>query len=425
MQFHIDSFFNPHLSAGADRIDAILTVTATRPDGATAAAKGTGRAIAFVIDRSGSMQTDGRIAAAKHAARVCINLLDDTTQFCVIAFNSEPNVLVSLCAATRENKDRAHRAVQHLAADGGTTFSSALLTARDELTRLDGGIRYALFLTDGENGAEDKPRLESAVGRCKGLFQCDGRGVGSDWTKADLTFIANTLIGNADIIPDAEMMETAFKEAITAALAKGVADVRLRLWSPRSVTVATVKQVSPEIVDLGALKVRRDDKTIEIETGAWAAESRDYHLTLTFAPGEIGDEMLACRPSVVYQDEGREVVVPGAVPVVATWTSDATLATRISPQVAHYTGQQELADSIREGLAARERGDVDQATKLLGNAAKIAATSGNDEVTRRLKHVVDIVDAPEGTVRLKTAVSRADELVLDMGGTRTVKRKVS
>jgi hypothetical protein len=111
--------------------------------------------------------------------------------------------------------------------------------------------------------------------------------------------------------------------------------------------------------------------------------------------------------------------------VIATWTSDATLATRISPQVAHYTGQQELADSIREGLAARERGDVDQATKLLGNAAKIAASSGNEEVTRRLKHVVDIVDAPQGTVRLKTAVSKADELVLDMGGTRTVKRKAS
>ena len=85
----------------------------------------------------------------------------------------------------------------------------------------------------------------------------------------------------------------------------------------------------------------------------------------------------------------------------------------------------ELADSIREGLAARERGDVDQATRLLGNAARIAATSGNEEVTRRLKHVVDIVDAPEGTVRLKMAVSKADELVLDMGGTRTVKRKVS
>jgi hypothetical protein len=219
------------------------------------------------------------------------------------------------------------------------------------------------------------------------------------------------------------MMEAAFREAIAAALAKGVADVRLRLWMPKTVTVATVKQVSPEIVDLAALAVHKDDKALDIPTGAWADESRDYQLTLTFAPGAIGDEMLACRPSLVYADGGRDVVVPGGAPVVATWTADDALTTRINPQVAHYTGQQELADSIREGLAARERGDIDQATKMLGKAAKIAADSGNEEVTRRLKHVVDIVDAPRGTIRLKTAVSRADELVLDMGGTRTVKRK--
>jgi hypothetical protein len=424
MQFKIESFFNPHLSAGADRIDAVLTVTASPGEGPAMNAGRGGRAVAFVIDRSGSMQNDGRIEAAKHAARICINLLDEAAWFCVIAFNHESRVVVPLSPATYENKEKAHREIRRLSGSGGTVFSAALLATREELLKLDEGLRYALFLTDGENDPKDKNDLGGAVQRCKGLFQCDGRGVGADWTKAGLTFIANTLLGNADIIPSPEMTEAAFREAITAALAKGVADVRLRLWSPRTVTMATIKQVSPEIIDLGPLKVRKDDKTVEVPTGAWAEESRDYHLTLTFAPGEIGDEMLACRPSVVYDIDGKEIVI-SAPPVVATWTSDATLATRISPQVAHYTGQQEIADSIREGLAARERGDIDQATKLLGNAAKIAASSGNEEVTRRLKHVVDIVDAPAGTVRLKTAVSRADELVLDMGGTRTVKRKVS
>jgi Mg-chelatase subunit ChlD len=90
MQFKIESYFNPHLGAGADRIDAILTVTATRGERPPVAIRGGRRAIAFIIDRSGSMQNDGRIEAAKHAAQVCINLLDENTQFCVIAFNHEP-----------------------------------------------------------------------------------------------------------------------------------------------------------------------------------------------------------------------------------------------------------------------------------------------------------------------------------------------
>ena len=199
MQFKIESFFNPHLSAGTDRIDAVLTVTALPAEGQAANARAGGRAIAFVIDRSGSMQDDGRIEAAKHAARVCINLLDEQTKFCVIAFNHEPRVLVPLSHATEQNKERAHREIKRLTADGGTVFSAALFATREQLTQLDRGIRYALFLTDGENDPKDHNYLGDVVNRCKGLFQCDGRGIGSDWTKADLTFIANTLLGNADI----------------------------------------------------------------------------------------------------------------------------------------------------------------------------------------------------------------------------------
>src|SRR5215470_1652085 len=126
MQFKIESFFNPHLSAGADRIDAVLNVTATPRDGPAVNVRAGGRAIAFVIDRSGSMQDDGRIEAAKHAARICINLLDEQTKFCVIAFNHEARVLVPLSAATHQNKERAHREVRRLTADGGTVFSAAL-----------------------------------------------------------------------------------------------------------------------------------------------------------------------------------------------------------------------------------------------------------------------------------------------------------
>lgn len=99
------------------------------------------------------------------------------------------------------------------------------------------------------------------------------------------------------------------------------------------------------------------------------------------------------------------------------------MTTRINPQVAHYTGQTELADSIREGLEAKERGDVDQATKLLGKAAKIAIATGNDDVTQRLKKVVDVIDEDQGTVRLKSNAGKAEILELDMGGTRTVRRR--
>jgi hypothetical protein len=169
-----------------------------------------------------------------------------------------------------------------------------------------------------------------------------------------------------------------------------------------------------------------DERNTDIPLGAWGVESRDYHVAFELTSQAEGEEMMACRPRIVYTKDGGEVVKDGQR-VVAAWTADESLTTRINAHVAHYTGQEELADSIREGLEAKARGDDEQATVLLGKAARIAIQSGNEEVTKRLKKVVDVIDAEKGTVRLRSAGSGAEkkaaDLELEMGGTRTVRRR--
>ena len=51
-------------------------------------------------------------------------------------------------------------------------------------------------------------------------------------------------------------------------------------------------------------------------------------------------------------------------------------STKIDRMVAHYTGQAELAQSIQEGLEARGRGDMEQATALLGEGRQDCARIG-------------------------------------------------
>ena len=87
--------------------------------------------------------------------------------------------------------------------------------------------------------------------------------------------------------------------------------------------------------------------------------------------------------------------------VKATWSNDSELTARIDQQVAHYTGQTELASMIQEGLAAKAAGDEATATTKLGRAVQLAAETGNDEATSKLRKVVDIEDEKDGTVRLK------------------------
>jgi len=96
-------------------------------------------------------------------------------------------------------------------------------------------------------------------------------------------------------------------------------------------------------------------------------------------------------------------------------------AARINPEVAHYTGQTELAEAIQEGLAAKAAGDEDTATTKLGRAVALAAQTGNEEATTRLRKVVDIDDEETGTVRLKRSIDKADEMALDTASTKTTR----
>jgi hypothetical protein len=131
-------------------------------------------------------------------------------------------------------------------------------------------------------------------------------------------------------------------------------------------------------------------------------------------PAAVGDVMLAGRVSLVLGDE-----ILGQGLVKATWTDDMVLSTRINPEVAHYTGQAELADVIQEGLAARKTGDLDTATAKLGRAVALATKSGNTDTAALLAKVVDIDDPVTGTVRLKAKVADVDAMTLDTRSTKT------
>ena len=415
MQFQVDTFFNPYLPAGTNRTDAVVTITA-QGEGTVAPSGGV---VGLILDVSGSMQGD-RMSAVKHATRKAVELLDEGAYFFIVAFSNYPTRVFGLAQATAANKAAADTQVRRLEAGGKTDMSLGLNMALEEFAKKPDAIRYALFLTDGKNDQEDEGPLEMALQKCEGVFQCDCRGVGTDWQPHQLRKIAGRLLGTAQIIAEPAGMEADFQSAIHGALGRAVGDVRLRLWTPKSAHILACKQMSPEIAVLTDRFTQVDGQTRDYPTGAWGSESRDYYVAVELSVGDVGDEMLGCRASVVHGPPGSEVKVTGA-PVVATWTDDEALSARINSQVAHYTGQEELAEAIQTGLEANARGDVDTATKMLGRAAKLAHDSGNEDTTRRLSKVVDIVDADGGTVRLKSKVNKADEMDLDLGSTRTAR----
>ncbi len=306
-------------------------------------------------------------------------------------------------------------AVRRFHADGGTamgtwlTLAGRLFDSTPSVTQ-----RHAILLTDGENQNETPAELTRAIEGVTGRFQCDCRGVGVAWKVEEVRRIGQALLGSVDIIPEPQQMEQAFAEMMQQSMSRGVADARLRVWAPQGAQVLFVRQVAPTVEDLTARSAPVNPLTSSYPTGAWGDESRDYHVSVRLAAKALGQEQLAARVQMALGD----YVVAQAL-VKARWTDDDGLSTRINPEVAHYTGQTELAEAIQDGLAAKASGDVELATSKLGRAVQLAAQTGNREATDRLRKVVDIENEDTGTVRLKRAVERADEMALDTASTKT------
>ena len=319
-----------------------------------------------------------------------------------------------LARADAETRAAAGHAIRACQPEGGTAIGSWLVTARERLVEHPDAIRNVILLTDGRNEHESDDDLLAAVASCDGVFQCDCRGVGVDWSVDQLRTIATALMGSVDIIAEPADMPADFAAITARAMAKRTADVTLRLWTPRGAETRFVKQVSPTIEDLTPRAVTVDERNADFATGAWGEEERDYHVGLLVPAQDVGEEMVAGRLIVLVDGE---VLVRSLIRAV--WTDDTAVSTRISPQVAHYTGQVELASSIADGLAARAAGDDRTAIARFARAAQLAEQSGHVDTLRLLAGVVDIVDASAGTVRLRDDVDAARSMALDTRSTRT------
>jgi uncharacterized protein YegL len=417
--FTAEVFQNPYLSQGATQVNAIMTIT-TSGEGATVAASMGQRLFGIICDTSGSMG-GAKMIAAKEAIVKIINLLPTDAAFFVVTGSSRAKLLVPLVNAVPENKMRAIAQVKEIAAGGGTLMSTWLQTALGEFTKMPQAICQALLLTDGQNDPNDEQNLIQVLSASEGKFQCDCRGVGTDWQVAELQKIATRLLGTTDIISSPDRIADDFQVILTKAMGKTVSDVSLRLWTPMGAKVLFCKQVSPEIVDVTSRAKVVNERIVDYPTGAWGGnESRDYHFCIQINAGNVGDEMLAGRASLITQANGQETKIVEAK-ILATWTEDESKTAKIDRRVAHYTGQAELAQSIQEGLEARAQGNIEVATVKLGKAVKLAHDSGNEATAKLLRSVVDVEDAAAGTVRIKRTVAKEDEMMLETRSTKTAR----
>ncbi|MFD3676506.1 VWA domain-containing protein [Streptomyces sp. NPDC058613] len=429
-RFTLEVYQNEFLPEGGRDVHAIVTATSTGGATATRASAPQGSAaVVIMVDCSGSMEyPPEKMRGAREATAAAVDTLRDGTSFAVIAGTHVAKEVYPgqgrLAVAGPATRAEAKEALRGLSSGGGTAIGTWLRLADGLLRQSAAVIRHGILLTDGRNEHEEPAVLRATLDACAGRFTCDARGVGTDWEVKEVTQIASALLGSADIVADPAHLAGDFTHMMENVMGKEVADVALRLWTPVGVEIQYVKQVAPAVQDLTDRRTEAGPRAGDYPTGSWGDESREYHVCVRVPSASVGQEMLAARATLVLPGTAGEPATVLAQGLVrAVWTDDLAASTAINPQVAHYTGQAELAQAIQQGLEARKLGDVDGATAKLGRAVQLASVSGNADTAKLLSKVVDVVDAVAGTVRLKARVTDADEMTLETRSTQTVRVK--
>ncbi|GAB7039034.1 MULTISPECIES: VWA domain-containing protein [Catenuloplanes] len=384
------------------------------------AAAGTGdlpeAAEVILVDSSGSMeQPPAKMSAARHAAAAAVDALRDGMRFAVVAGNDEARSIYprgGTAIADAATRAEAKAAIRHIIPGGGTAMGTWLAAARTLLAPHHAAVRHAILLTDGRNEHESRAALDAVLATCQGTFTCDARGIGVDWSPAELIRIASVLGGTAEAIRGERELVEDFTALAGGTGSKRVPQARLRIRTAAGVSLAELKQVFPVSADLTEHLRRVDARTVEAALGAWGvAEIREYSVRLTIGDaGELGEDFRVGTVEVVTGADGVRQGSPE--PIVVHRTEDPALSSEVNPSLGFYQIQAETGRAIQNLVELCQAGRYEEAEAAWAEADKLARLGGNDEAVRRLARIV--APTPDGRVALLRPPRAYDLLALEV-----------
>jgi hypothetical protein len=344
-----------YLPPDGNQVSAIATVTMTDLPPPRAVT----RAQVFLIDVSAAMD-ETWLAAAREAVAAALDRLRTGTLFAIIAGAETASMVYppgdQLTIADPRTLAEASRALGGLTAGAGRiAVGRWLRQARLLLQPYPEAIRQAQLLVAGISDDESTEDLAAGIAQCEGVFRCDCRGMGTNWSVSQLRRISSALLGTLDIVIDPRGLAADVAALTDSAMARTMADLRLRLRPAEWARVRFVRQVDPAVEDLTGRRTSPPGLATarDYPTGAWQpGESRDYHIGLEVTPGEPDVPMQACLVSAVLTDPSGTTRELAGEAIQVEWVAGPV---PMDPHVAHYTGQAELAQAIQDRLAEHQR----------------------------------------------------------------------
>ena len=239
--------------------------------------------VAFVIDRSGSMEGQ-KIALAKKAVQAAVATLRTGDRFAIVAYDDRVEVAIPATNATAEAKRHAAQALSAIDARGSTNLGEGWLRGCEQVASLadDRYISRVVLLTDGlaNQGIVDSEELRAHAGalRTRGVMTT-AIGLGEDFNEELLRSMSLSGGGNFYFVESAGQIADTIMSELQEALDVVARSVALAVRVPDG---ALVEALTEAIVE-------REGPYSRILLGdAVSDQEFEVVLRLNFPAGEIG-----------------------------------------------------------------------------------------------------------------------------------------
>ncbi|MGO9450727.1 MAG: vWA domain-containing protein [Candidatus Binataceae bacterium] len=382
---------------------------------AVARGKGGGRLplnLGVVIDRSGSMYDEQRLEYVVEAVKFLSDSLAPEDKVAIVVFADKAKVIVT--PEEVHNRDAVRSAIDDidmLEIGGGTQMALGMRAAIDEVKKHFDSSRLnrVLVLTDGQTYEETA--CIDLVQQNRDQISFSTMGVGVEFNEKLLMRLAQDSNGKYHFIGNSAEIPNIFEDELQGLRSVTVRNGRIDVTLSQGVQVRESFRASPEIYAMGSPLVG-DDRKISYDIGDLeAGVPGSVLLTLVLPPRKPG--------TVRILQSTFHFEVPGTgdaetnCDLTVEYTLDRTLTSKRSGRVMSLVDQVSIAKLQAKAEEELKAGNVDRATRLLGNAIQGTQRLGNTKATQALAGLLDQVKKTQtlGTKAAKTTLLEAQAVV--------------
>ncbi len=368
--------------------------------------------LGVVIDRSGSMYDERRLEFVVEAVKFLAGNLNSDDKVSIVVFADSARVILTPEASRDKSAViRALDDIDQLEIGGGTQMALGMKAAIDEVKKNLSGDRLnrVLVLTDGQTYQETA--CIDLVEKNRDQISFSTMGVGVEFNEKLLQRLAEESNGKYHFIGDPAEIPGIFEDELEGLRSVTLRNGRIEVTLSQGVQVREAFRASPEIYVLGTPLIGEDRK-IGYEIGdLQAGVPGSVLLTLVLPPRKPG-QVRILQSNFHYE-------VPGAGEATATcdlavdYTLDRTLTSKRNGRVMNLVDQVSIAKLQAKAEEELKAGNVDRATRLLGNALQGTQRMGNVKATQALAGLMDQIKKTQTlqTKAAKTTLLQAQAVV--------------